>query len=358
MTGFVLIFGVLVILQVVTAKESNYRESEGCSYFIMKVRFSSFPILQLPSENIHLEHDPNCKNNKAFRKMASQYISSTYQTYKFGCERVLHWLYRNVPECESGVEQTEKLPDEADQISPKSSIIKETISPNWKSKKGRGNNAKWIGKPTFQKSAASKRAGPERRPVPMKEFVALAKDIAASDQKIKVPFLIMDLIKELIVLRQKAAKWLSIQIKDDTEESHENNGSSYEHHVRDIEQVLKILSDLEISEMKTLESQDSENEQDPLEKITTIFGALEIEGDTKRFITGRLKTIQQVPGSHPFVFYEEKRGGEATLWLIYCFFEDFNVAREHLKSIWTACKHGFLDLPTVALSTNTAFEIF
>jgi hypothetical protein len=44
--------------------------------------------------------------------------------------------------------------------------------------------------------------------------------------------------------------------------------------------------------------------------------------------------------------------------LVYCFFEDFNIARDHLKDLWTTYKHGAVDLPAVALSTNTAFELF
>ena len=61
--------------------------------------------------------------------------------------------------------------------------------------------------------------------------------------------------------------------------------------------------------------------------------------------------------------------GEAAYWkillecllitpLVYCFFEDFNIAREYLKDLWTTYKHKAVDLYTVALATNTAFELF
>lgn len=34
------------------------------------------------------------------------------------------------------------------------------------------------------------------------------------------------------------------------------------------------------------------------------------------------------------------------------------MARNHLRDLWTAYKHGAVDLTTTALSTNTAFELF
>ena len=58
------------------------------------------------------------------------------------------------------------------------------------------------------------------------------------------------------------------------------------------------------------------------------------------------------------VRYEEEPSIEETAWLIYCFFEDFNVVRNHLKDLWTAYKNVDVDLTAAALSTNTAFERF
>jgi hypothetical protein len=55
----------------------------------------------------------------------------------------------------------------------------------------------------------------------------------------------------------------------------------------------------------------------------------------------------------------ESRGLTADrFYLVYCFFEDFNRTRDHLKCLWTSYKHGAIDLTIVALSTNTAFELF
>ncbi|KAG9243317.1 hypothetical protein BJ878DRAFT_124597 [Calycina marina] len=58
------------------------------------------------------------------------------------------------------------------------------------------------------------------------------------------------------------------------------------------------------------------------------------------------------------VIYEEEPRADKTVWLIYCFFEDFNVVREHPKDLWMTYQVGEIRLIAVALATNTAFERF
>jgi hypothetical protein len=47
---------------------------------------------------------------------------------------------------------------------------------------------------------------------------------------------------------------------------------------------------------------------------------------------------QSPPTSSPKVFCEEEPSVDEMAWLIHCFFEDFNIARDHLKGLWTAYK--------------------
>ena len=77
---------------------------------------------------------------------------------------------------------------------------------------------------------------------------------------------------------------------------------------------------------------------------------LEIEADTEHTLT---EPTESPPSSSPKVFYEEEPSVDETAWLIYCFFGGFNIARDHLKDLWTAYKYGAIDLTVVALATNT-----
>jgi hypothetical protein len=56
--------------------------------------------------------------------------------------------------------------------------------------------------------------------------------------------------------------------------------------------------------------------------------------------------------------YELEADESDTQILMYCFFEDFNKIREYLQERWCDYKEGLMTLTAVAITTNTAFDLF
>ncbi|TVY48092.1 hypothetical protein LOCC1_G002056 [Lachnellula occidentalis] len=285
--------------------------------------------------------------------MASQFVSGTYQSYKVGTGKVLHWLYENALKCGYGVEQTEDSEEGDGEAHAKAS---KKAKPKPKPKKGKGNKAKGSGKAKPKNTNASTGASPKY--VTVNELPALAEAIATSESKVKVPVWVISMIEQVISGRKKSARWFSRQAGDTTNSDFEESNISHQHFIEVLENILSILLGLQEPTTKPAAKKGGLDESDPLEQVTNIFEALEIEPDTEHTMTEPTPSAPKTQKSIPDVVFEEERSMEETLWLIYCFFEDFNIAREHLKDLWTTYKHGAIDLSTAALSTNTAFELF
>ncbi|TVY35480.1 hypothetical protein LSUB1_G004598 [Lachnellula subtilissima] len=323
--------------------------------------------------------------------MASQFVSGTYQSYKAGTGKVLYWLYENAQKCGYGVEQTEDSEEgegEAQAKPPKKA------KPKPKSKKGKGSKAKGSGKAKSKNTSASTGGSPKY--VTVNELSALAEAIALSELKVKVPLWVTTMIEQVISGRKKSARWFSRQAGDTTNSDFEESNIGHQHFIEVLENVLSILIDLQEPTAKPATKKDGLDENDPLEQVINIFDALEIEPDTEHTMTEPTPSAPKAQKASPNVVFEEERSTEETLWLsrrtsspppsilhciisaycaieeffvfeeilanrielVYCFFEDFNIARDHIKDLWTAYKRGVVDLPTAALSTNTAFELF
>lgn len=154
------------------------------------------------------------------------------------------------------------------------------------------------------------------------------------------------MIKEVIKARKKSASWFSRQSGDTTSNDFEQSNHTHQHFIGVLENVLQILGRCGTSGKSQAGNADSE---DPLSKITNLFEVLEIEADTEHTMT---EPTEQ-PNPRPEVVFDEEASIEEAMWLIYCFFEDFNIARVHLRDLWTAYKNAEIDLIVVSLATNT-----
>jgi hypothetical protein len=227
-------------------------------------------------------------------------------------------------------------------------ITMQKPKPRGKGKKGQGSKAKGSGK---AKSKKLQLATTKPKYVSVKEFTVLAETIASSEEKITVPGWVTRMIKEVIRARNKYARRFSRQSGDSTSRDFEESNAGHQHFIEVLEGVLEILSTCGSSgkEPDTTEGNDSD-EDDPLARVTNIFETLEIEADTEHTLT---EPTDRPATSGPKVFYEEEPSVDETAWLIYCFFEDFNIARDYLKDLWTEYKYGDIDLTAVSLATNT-----
>lgn len=154
------------------------------------------------------------------------------------------------------------------------------------------------------------------------------------------------MIKEVIKARKKSAGFFSRQSADTTTDDFEQSNHTHQHFIGVLESVLRILGRCGTSGKFQV---DKANVEDPLSKVTNIFEFLEIEADTEHTMTEPTSK----PGPRPEVIFDEERSADETLWLVYCFFEDFNTARQYLKNLWGAYKDDGIDLTAVALATNT-----
>lgn len=162
------------------------------------------------------------------------------------------------------------------------------------------------------------------------------------------------MIEEVISGRKKCARFFAQQATVTTRGNFQGSNAGHQHFIGVLEKVLAILKTVQEPAEK-LDAMDLDK-SDPLDRVTNMFNALEVEPDTEHTMTD--PAASGTGDRKANVAIEEEHSTEETLWLIYCFFEDFNIAREHLKDTWTGYKHGAIDLTTVALSTNTAFELF
>ncbi|RDW69980.1 hypothetical protein BP5796_08377 [Coleophoma crateriformis] len=55
--------------------------------------------------------------------------------------------------------------------------------------------------------------------------------------------------------------------------------------------------------------------------------------------------------------YDEEDGFDEFYFIVYCFFQDFNIIREYIQERWCDYQDGLLSLSAVALTTNNAMEL-
>ncbi|CAG8981259.1 hypothetical protein HYALB_00003857 [Hymenoscyphus albidus] len=257
--------------------------------------------------------------------MASECVSSTYQSYEAGAEKILHWLYETAWKCGYGaevLEQTDDEDDNADNTSHSEPKAKRKRKPKPRTnlRKGHTNKAKRGGKAkTEKRSATANTKTPQF--VPVQEYKALAEG-------------------DVITGRKKCAQWFYLQANFTMHNKIKTSNKGHQHFIEVLEQVLAILK----------------NTQEPLRKKTAesmnlnnIFDALDIEPDTEHTLTEpKLPKARDHKSSSPNISFESAESIEESYWL----------ARKHLRFLWTEYKRGASDLATVALLTNTAFQTF
>ncbi|KAH8805514.1 hypothetical protein F5884DRAFT_448221 [Xylogone sp. PMI_703] len=274
---------------------------------------------------------------------AQSFVSGSYARYKSGTRKIFDWLYRNAEKC--GYTPVEKNED---------IVAAEESEPNGAKKAKKENKRK-----TTTKNGQRDISSSSHEPVALaymnfgvKEFIALAEAIAGSQNpKIAVPLWVTCLIKEVIKGRKKSARFFSQLPGDAWSTDFAESNATHQYFIEILESVLRILGGPGTG--ITPDFPKAENKDDAAAKAANLFELLEIEPDTE-------KTMTEPPDMHPLrkVVYKEDPSSEELVWLLYCFFEDFNVAREHIKDLWTGYKHGQLDLLPIAVATNAAFEIF
>jgi hypothetical protein len=266
---------------------------------------------------------------------------STYKLYKQGTAQVVAWLGKTAAKC--GYE-----------LHPA-----DTSTPEKVMKKGSKSN-----KNSSTKSAAQV----TKLVLSVNQLPVLAKFISERFHQVsdfKTLPSIVAVLKDVISKRKEWAKRF---------ERPDVNGVDnlrHEHFVNVLDEVFQTLrAVLSASEFDkgpnppvTDHHENSASEEEMA--LSNVFAVLaldeskDLEGGsnnekTAPKLTGNSSRVQPHTTTYEL---DNQLGDEEVVFMIYCFFEDFQQVRHFLDQSWSDYKLGMLDLPTVAVTTNVAVQM-
>lgn len=139
--------------------------------------------------------------------------------------------------------------------------------------------------------------------------------VAASDQKIRAPLWVISLTEEVIRARKKCARWFSQQAGDAKNSACEESNLSHQHFISVLESVLEVLVQLQEPGTKSITRDENLDGSDPLEAVTNIFEALELEPDTEHTLAEPSPCVSEVKSPKHSAVLEEEHTEEETFWL-------------------------------------------
>ena len=207
---------------------------------------------------------------------------------------------------------------------------------------------------------------PIRYTITVKEFTDLADWIANLKPPVKVPRLILSLIRSAITLRRRCADWFQ------TKGAKEEDNLNHSYFIDVLERVLGILEPKSVSEstgsvqegMHTQNMNDGAKSETELDRLTNIYDVLSIDENDDSTITPATATAAQnaasrqtTPRPSRKTIYEIETTDEELFFAFFCFFDDMNQLRKFLLTLWLRYKDRSLDLITVSATTNTAINL-
>jgi hypothetical protein len=215
-----------------------------------------------------------------------------------------------------------------------------------------------------------------RHTITVKEFTDLARWIANVKPPVKVPALILYLIRSAIELRKRCAEWFQ---NNGANEELEVDNLTHSHFIGVLEEVLHILEPNSVSDgtNSTHEGRHSESKttsqniagaksETGLDKLTNLYDVLSIESNALDDATPTADTAtsaknivssKTTPPTLPKKLYEVESTDEDLIFAFYCFFYDLHELRKFLLKLWIRYKDRSLDLMSVSVTTNTAINL-
>lgn len=235
-----------------------------------------------------------------------------------------------------------------------------------------------------------------------RELETMASKIVQHAKLDDIPFAPINILRDVIALRNKSARFFHRSADGDNESAREKN-ATHEHIIQVLERVLGKLEALMIKGAQSANTKSADRIKMDVADLNNMFEHLELhtspadsdtasdvenqaesfpstKKSTKKSKKGRKKLQkggkpkkQQKPQPEPQEpqdtawpedsnFDLEYDGGDSELdyyMMIYCFFEDFNIIRSYICERW--CDYFFeksISLNTLAVITNAAFELF
>lgn len=301
----------------------------------------------------------------------TKFRGGTWQRYKLGQAQFTKWL-----------KQT------ADKLTPATTATGGVASSSSSQKK--------------PSKAASKPAIDSEVVVHWRELETMASNIIEHAKPHDIPSAPINILRDVIGLRKKSARFFRRSADDDNESAREKN-ATHEHIIKVLERVLGKFEALMAKGTKSADEKSSDRIKMDLADLNNMFehldlqtspadddAASDVENQAESSVSTKKNTKKSKKGSK-----KSQKGGKPKkqqkprpqhqepqdpVWLddpdfdldyddgdiefdyymmVYCFFEDFNIIRSYICERW--CDYFYdrsISLSTLAIITNAAFELF
>lgn len=301
---------------------------------------------------------------------STKFRGGTWQRYKLGQAQFTKWL-----------KQT------ADKLTPAGSATGDATSSSSKQKK-----AKNTPKATIENDVV----------VHWSELETMASSIVEHAKPNDIPSAPINILRDVIGLRKKSARFFRRSAGDDDESAREKN-ATHEHIINVLERVLAKFEDLMAKATKPKDAKSANGIKMDVADLNNMFEHLELQTSPtdddaasdienqaetsapskkaskkskkrgKKLQKGGKAKKQQKPRPQPEeqkeplwpddsdfdLDYDDSDNEFDYYMMIYCFFEDFNIIRSYICERW--CDYFYdrsISLNTLAVITNAAFELF
>ena len=208
-------------------------------------------------------------------------------------------------------------------------------------------------------------ASATRFTVTVNHFTDLADRIANHKPRVKVPNLILSLVRSAITQRKRCADWFH---KRATTEEVKIDNSKHWHFISVLELVLKILEPNSVSESTRSNKAPTKNmgaakkSGKEFDKSTNIYDVLYIDDEDTTATEGNpISSVRSVSPNTPppstNVVYELETTEEEAFFALFCIFEDLNQLRRFLSDLWRDYAARKLNLMSVSVTTNLAINL-
>ena len=292
--------------------------------------------------------------------MLSDFLHSSYQTYKDDTDTIAKWLAVKAKQCGYPV----------DLLSPAdpNTSLPQSVKPSGRLKGAARKQAKKAGKESATPSKdPSTPAETPKYTIKVKDFAALAECIARFDKPVvKVPATVGIALSRAIKLRSQHHAWS--QTKPDSKASMdaEKSNESHAYFLGILERTREILKPRMLSDtIKDFLSQPSSSatgaersEQQLNDQIGNMFDNLDIQEPAQSFLDApdveRTPDVEAIQESN----YEAEKlqSIEEQYMASHCLFQDLRSIRSFLRQLWANYRDGGLSLVSVSITTNTAMD--
>ena len=277
------------------------------------------------------------------------FLFDSHKRYKADTNRVVAWLAETAQKCGHALD-------------PQPTTSKPTGSGRLKGK------ARKEAKKTTTGSVLST---PDSAPIvpytiTTRDFATMAERIAKQKPPVKIPQIILTLLRSAISLRKRCSDWFLSKAGHEAAKN-----ITHSHFIQVLENVLLNLQpnsspesaespSITMVDSKVVASSHTPDNESQLDNMTNIFDILNVE-ETELNETDERAPTTKIPEESkttvPPRRYEVETDDEEIYFALYCFFDDLDRLRDFILDLWIDYKSGDLDLVTASVTTNMAFQL-